>query len=210
MNARNILAGLGIGGAGAGLMGMFGGGFNNPAEGGMGYLGQIPDAISPYYQPYINAGKNALPQLQSEYGNLISNPGGKLNEMGAGFHESPGFKFALQQALQGANHASAAGGMAGSPQNQQQNMELATQLGNQDYYNYLNQAKGLYGEGLQGMGGIANMGYGAGKSLSDQIAQMLASQSSLGYLGKLAENQNQASNTGNLFGGIGSLLAAFL
>ncbi len=208
MNVRNFGLASGLGGIGAGLGSMFFGD-NNPADAGMKYLDQIPGAVSPYYQPYINAGNQALPQLQSQYGNLLNDPGGMLNKIGGGFQQSPGFKFALDQALQGAGHSAAAGGMAGSPQAQQQAMQIATQLGNQDYYNWLNQATGMYGQGLQGMGGLANMGFNASKGMSDQIAQALAAKSQLGYAGQAAQNQAQGSAFGNILGGIGTL-AAFL
>jgi hypothetical protein len=195
----------GLGGIASGLFG----GNNNPADAGMDYLKQIPGTISPYYQPYMNAGNEALPRLQNQYSNLLNDPGGMLNKIGAGYQQSPGFKFALQQALQGAQHQAAAGGMAGSPQAQQQGMELATQIGNQDYYNWLGKAEGLYGAGLQGMGGISNMGFNASQSLAEQIAQALAAQSQLGYAGKAAENQAQGSSFGNILGGAATL-AAFL
>lgn len=201
---RNLGIGLGAGGIGSGLAGLFAG---NPADDAMKYLKQIPGAIGGYYNPYIQAGREALPQLQGQYGNLINDPGGMLNKIGGGFQQSPGFKFALDQALQGSGHAAAAGGMAGSPQHEQQNMQLATQLGNQDYYNWLNQATGMYGTGLQGLGGIANLGFNASTGMADQIAQALAAQSQLGYAGKAAQNQGRGSAFGNILGGLGSLAA---
>lgn len=197
----------GLGGIASGLGGLFGG--DNPADAGMKYLDQIPGAVSPYYQPYMDAGKWALPQLQDQYGKLVNDPGGMINNIGSKFQQSPGFKFALDQALQGAGHSAAAGGMAGSPQAQQQAMQIATQLGNQDYYNWLGQATGMYGQGLQGMGGMANMGFNASNNMANQMAQALAAKSQLGYAGQAAQNQAQGSAFGNIMGGIGTL-AAFL
>jgi len=110
-----------------------------------------------------------------------------LSKSGNSFHESPGFKFALQQALQGAGHAAAAGGMAGSPQHEQQNMGLATDLANQDYYNYMQGATGLYGQGLSGMQGLSQQGQQAGQSLADQIAQSLGQKAQYDYEGQAEE-----------------------
>jgi hypothetical protein len=204
---NDIGQGMGAGSIGAGLWGLFGND-SNPANGAQGYLSQIPGAISPYYNPYINAGSGALSNLQGQYGNLLNNPGGMLNQIGSSYHQSPGFQFALQQALQGSGHAAAAGGMAGSPQHEQQNMQLATNIGNQDYYNFLNPAIGLYGQGLQGEQGLATMGFGAATNMSDQIAQALANQAGLSYAGKAAQNQSQGSAFSNIFGGLG-MLGAF-
>lgn len=208
-NAKNFGMTAGLGGIGAGIGGMFGSGSQNPADAGMKYLDQIPGAIQGYQQPYMDAGQHALGNLSGQYDQLLNDPGGKLNQIGGGFHQSPGFQFALQQALGGSGHAAAAGGMAGSPQHEQQNMGIATQMGNQDYYNWLGQATGLYGQGLSGSQGMAQMGQNSAMNMSDQIAQMLAAKSQLGYNGAANQNQSMASNFGNLAGGAATL-AAFL
>lgn len=196
----------GYGSLGGGLAGMF---FNggNPAHDAMGQLNQIPGAISPYLSPYFNAGTGVLPQLGNQFNRLATNPGARMNAIGQNFQQSPGFQFSLQQALQGADHAAAAGGMAGSPQHEQQNMQIATQMGNQDYYNWLHDALGLYGTGLSGEQNMAQMGMGAGQSLADQIAQMLSAKSQLSYAGKANQNESTGGAFGNILGGLGSLAA---
>jgi hypothetical protein len=184
-------------------MGLFDFLYDDPSKDANKYLEKLPGTVSPYYTPYTQAGQRQLPGLESQYGELVNNPGGKLNEIGAGFHESPGFQFALKQALSGAGHAAAAGGMAGSPQHEQQNMEIATQLGNQDYYDWLNPAVGMYNEGLQGSQGL----YNTSASLSDALAKLLGgnleSKASNAYAG--AANRN-SMNLGTLgaFAGLGS------
>lgn len=181
--------------------------YKNPADAASQYYQQIPGQTNQYYQPYFEAGKNQLPGLTEQYGQLMNDPGGKLNQIGGGFQQSPGFKFALEQALGGSGHAAAAGGMAGSPQHEQQNMELATQLGNQDYNNWLQQATGLYGQGLTGGQNMANQGQQAGQSQADMIAQALAQQGNLGYAGQQNKNQNNANIWGGIGKGIGALSA---
>lgn len=180
-------------------------GYSNPSDAAMPYLNQIPGATSQYMMPYYNDGRQVMPQLQGQYNQLTSNPGGKLNDIGQNFQQSPGFNFALQRALQGSNHAAAAGGMAGSPQNQEQNMQIATDMANQDYNNWMRNSLGLYGMGLSGDQDIAHMGFGAGKDMSDMIAHTLAQQANLAYAGKQNENQEKSSFWGNLFGGLGAV-----
>lgn len=190
-----------------------GGGYQNPAPYGQQYLSQIPGATGGYFNPYINAGQQTIPGLQAQYGNLTNNPGGVLNSIGAGYQQSPGFKFALDQALGGSDRAAAGGGMVGSPMHQQQNMELATNLANQDYNNWLGKATGLYGAGLQGQQGLYAGGLQAGGSMADMISQALAAQGQMAYTGQQNQNQMNASKRNsnmNLFGqGIGAL-GAFL
>lgn len=184
--------GAGIGGIGAGIGSMLFGGNKNPADAGMKYLDQIPDALKGYYQPYIQGGQDIMQHPEQA--------GQNINQIGSQYQQSPGFKFALQQALQGAGHAAAAGGMAGSPQHEQQNMGIATQLGNQDYYNWLNPAMDMYNQ-------TANRGFQGSSSMADQIAQTLAAKSQLGYQGQANKNQQQGSQWGDILGGLGSLAA---
>ena len=178
-----------------GVMGLFGHN-NDPSKEANKYISQIPDKTRPYYQPYIDAGTNQLGINQDEYNKLINDPGSKFNDIGQSFHESPGFKFAMQQALQGSGNAAAAGGMAGSPQHEQQNMQLANDLANQDYYHYMQGATDLYGKGLNGGQHITDQGQSAANSYADTLASTLGAQGQLAYEGNDAKNRqkNQANS----------------
>ena len=87
-NWANWMTAGGAGMAGAGLGAMMGK-YKNPADAGIGYMDQMPGEISKYLDPYINAGKNALPGLQDQYGKLMNDPGGRLNEIGTGLSSIP-------------------------------------------------------------------------------------------------------------------------
>lgn len=190
---------------GAGIAGLLFPG-KNPADVANPFIAGIPDAVKQYLNPYMSAGGQAMGDLQKQYGGLINDPGGMLNKIGAGYQQSPGFKFALEQALGGANRAAAAGGMAGSPMAMQENQRVATGLANQDYNNWLGQATGMYGQGLQGLQGINAMGYGASNSMANAIAQAMAQQAAYKYQGQAAKNQQQSGAWGDIFGGFASLL----
>lgn len=189
------------------LSNFFGGG-KNPADAAMPFLNQIPGQTNQFYQPYFNAGTNALPQLQQQYSGLTSDPGAMMNQFGQSYQQSPGLNFAIQQALGASGNAAAAGGMAGSPQHEQQNMQLANDIASQDYNNWMNNALGLYGAGLQGQQGLANMGQQAGQSNADMIAQTLAQQGNLAFQGQAQKNKNQNSAIGSLFGLAGAAMGA--
>lgn len=225
---------FGAGGLGAGLAGMMGGGGDNPYDAASKYYDQVPGAIKPYFQPYIGAGQDAMGKLQGQYGNLLGNyggiqgqynqlmndPNGMMNKIGSGYQKSPGFDWQMNQGMNAANNAAAAGGMAGSPQHQQQASTMATGLANQDYYNYMNHALGMYGmglqgnqglynQGLQGMQGMNQMGYDASNQLAGGLANSLMNQGNLAYSGQAAQNQAQGSQWGDIMGGL-STLAMFL
>lgn len=224
-----------FGGLAGGLAGLFGGdNYQNPADSAAPYYNKIPGSIQPYFQPYINAGQNATgdlsgrlaqmtklyPQLAGQFSQLMNNPGGFINKMGAGYQQSPGYQFQTNQALNAANRASAAGGMAGSPQEQQQIAGVTNQLANQDFNQYLGHVLNTYGQGLGGLSGLFDKGLqgeqylaGLGGDMAghygDDLANTLMSQGNLAYAG--TQNQNQADQSwwgnlgGMITGGLGML-----
>jgi hypothetical protein len=207
----------------------------------MPYLNQIPGYLQGQYNPYIQQGQGAYNQLapqyqqllagggnlQNEYNSLAQNPGGALNAIGQNFHQSPGYQFNVNQATQAANNAAAAGGMAGSPQEQQNLATTVSGLANQNYNTYLDQATGLLGAGLQGQQNMYNQGlageqafqqqgYDANNELAQSVANNLMSEGNLAYQGANSQNQfNQMQgmaqaglNSGamsSIFGGLGAL-----
>lgn len=177
-------------------LGLFGGGnsWTNPADAAMPYLDQIKGQMSKYLDPYFNAGKSALDMTQGQYGKLINDPTFMMNQIGKGYQASPGYQWQVGQATNAANNAAQAGGMVGSPQEQQELAGTVNGLANQDYYNYLNQALGQYQQGLGGMQDISHMGLNAGTSMAENLAQMLMSMANMSYAG--AQNSNMHGGGG--------------
>ncbi len=174
------------------------------------YLKEIPGMIKPYYDPYINAGNKAINPLQEQYSNLMNDPTQKYNQIAGGYNHSPGFDFSMKQALGAANNAAAAGGMAGSPQHQQQAMEMATGLSNQDFGNYMQNALGMYGQGLNGMENTVNRGYGASNEYANSVAQNQMNRANLSYAGQNNQNQQKGGMWGNVLGFAGNAAKNFI
>lgn len=185
-----------------GLFDIFGGGGKDPSKEANKYLNKIPGMAQQQYNPYINAGQRQLPGLEEQYAMMMGNPGDFINKMGEGYKQSPGFDFALKQALQGSSNAMAAGGMAGSPMHEQQNMELATGLANQDYNNWLQTALGQHTQGLAGSQGLYQGGMNASDALARMLADTYGSQASNAYSGAQSGNNAMMGALGAL-GGIG-------
>lgn len=190
---------LGGGMIGAGLLGNA---FSNknPAKGAMKYLNQVPGVAQSYYDPYINAGKNALPTLQQQLQSLISNPTALMKMIGSQYQQSPGYQFEVDQATKAANQAAAAGGMAGSPAEQQALAEVIQGISSRDYNNFLNQGIGLYNQGLAGEEGINEMGYKATNNLVQQIIDSILSKAKLSYAGQVNKNESSGGIFGPLLG----------
>ena len=208
--------GAGLGGLLAPMFGTMG----NPMEAANpymsqanNYLGQTPNYVHQYLDPYVQAGQGAMGNLQSQYQNLMNDPNSMLAKMGAGYKESPGYQRNVEEATRAAQHAANAGGYAGGPQQQAEMAKSIGGIASQDYNQYLNNVMGLYGQGLQGMGGINQMGYGAAGGATNTLADMLKNQAQnaqaqaqLAYENQITKNQEQ----GGMFSGIGGLLGGAL
>jgi hypothetical protein len=180
--------------------------YSNPANAAMPYLQQIPGTITPYFQPYIDAGGDSLNTLIKQYQTLLNNPGQVINSAGAGYQQSPGYQYQYNQGINGANAAAAAGGTLGTPEHQQEAASMSSNLANQDYQKYLQQALDLYGQGLKGEQGINHMGFNASTDLAKSLASNLQSEATLGYTGQ--SGQNMANS--QMIGLLASVLGGFL
>ncbi len=188
--------------------------YQNPADSGMQYLDKVPDILKQYYNPYIKSGQDASKTLQNQYGQMINDPNAIYNKISSGYTQSPGYQFKLSQALMAGDNAAAAGGMAGSPMHQQQNMQLASDISSQDFNNWLSQVLGVYGQGIAGEEGFNKMGYDSSTELGTDLAKNYGNEAELAYKGTGAQNEyNQAKYKSNSdFWGtlLGSAAGAFM
>lgn len=196
-----------LGGMGAGLGGLLSpmlGGQQNAFNEANPYLQQMQQGTDKYMNPYINAGHGAMGTLMDQYRNLLGNPGDLMNRLGAGYKQSPGYQYNIDEATRASNNAAAAGGFIGSPQQQAQLGKQIGGMASQDYNQYLNNTLGLYGQGLTGMGNMNQMGFNASTQGMNSLNDMLKAQASLAYAN--ANNQNQSQ--GGFMSGLGGLLGA--
>lgn len=173
----------------------------NPADSANNYLNKIPDETKPYYDPYINAGKESLDTLKDQYGQMTNNPGEFYNKIGAGYKESPGYQAALRQALSGANNAAAMGGGGGlgSPGAINNSAQAAGDVANQDFEKYINHVLGLHTEGLGGQQTLETQGQNAGADYASMLAQLRNAQANNAFNATSGENQQRGQNWQNIF-----------
>ena len=171
-----------------------------------GTLSRLQSQLPQYFEPYMQAGMSQLPQMESQYGQLMTDPGSKLNEIGGSYHQSPGFQFSVDQATQAANRAGATSGMAGSPAEQASLAKTVTGLSDQDYNQYLSHALGLYQQGLSGAGSLYGTGFNASKSLGEDLSSLGESQASL----ERAQEEGKQSGIAGLMGLGGSIFSSYM
>jgi hypothetical protein len=184
----------------------FSGLFKNPADSAMPYMSNIPGMIKPIYDPYMDAGKQSLATLMGQYGSLINDPNKIMNMLSSGYKQSPGYQFQMNQGMNAANNAAAAGGMIGTPSHQNQSASIASNLANQDFMNYLGSMMGLYDKGLGGMGEINKMGYGASNEYGNTLGNNQLNMANMAYLGRANQNSSNSNLFNNLLGLGGSVL----
>lgn len=160
--------------------GLFGGGSNAPNE-AMNYYNNIPGVVKPYFDPYINAGQNQLPNYQNTVNNMLSDPTGFINSIMDTYYESPQYQFEKGQAITSADNAAALGGTLGTGAHQGQVADYVRQLSSEDQQRYLQNTLGVQNTGLQGSQNLISGGYNAGNTLSQILAQNQRDLGSLGY-----------------------------
>jgi hypothetical protein len=180
--------------------------YQNPANAAMPFLQQQMGQVSPYYQPFIDTGNNAMNQY-FQNAQQLATPGGAsniYNQIGQGFSMNPGQTQAMTNATTQANQAAAAGGMAGTPSEQ---LAVANQINNMsysDFNDYMNQALGLYGMGNQNLGDLTHLGYGASNQLGEDWMKNLSEMAGLSYAGASNENKLKAQQAQQMSGLLGT------
>lgn len=173
------------------------------------YLSQIPGQMGGYMDPYIQAGKQGIGTLEEQYNKLLQDPTALMTQIGSRFKASPGYQYNVDEATRAANQAASAGGMAGSPAEQQELAGRVTGMASQDYGRFMDRALNLYGTGLSGWGGLERGGQQASQQMSENMARYLESKAKEKY----AQTQTGDEQRGGLVGditGIGAGLAPLL
>jgi hypothetical protein len=188
------------------------GGYEDPTVDAMETLQQIPGMLEQYYDPYIQGGLPAFQQL-GQQGQQMGTPTGAtdaLNQMIQSYQTSPYQQYLQDQALQYSNQAAAAGGRAGIPTEQAAVAQQIADISQQGLNDYLRQALGLYGTGLNTLGGVSQTGYGASTGLASDLGSNLMTQANLQYSGALGEQAAREAAEQRGGGLIGSLVGGGL
>ncbi len=181
-------------------MGLFSKSSSKPYKAAAKYLDKIEPMLQEYYSPYVEAGQRAMPTLEEQYAMLMGDPGALYNQLASGFQTTPGYEFQLQQGMNAASQAAAAGGMAGTPAHMQQSMGYAQGLANQQFNDYMSKMLGMYGQGLSGTQGMFSTGYGATNQLAGGLESLYANQANLAMSKEAAKQQQMADLLGGWFG----------
>jgi hypothetical protein len=196
---------------------LFGGGgdSNSPMNSANQYLNQIPGVAHEGYDPYVNAGRDASGKTKTAYEGLMDDPTGFINKLMEGYKPSEGYQFQKEQLTKELGNSAAAGGIAGTPQDQMNQGEGIQKLLSGDMQQFLQNVLGRYDTGLKGEEGIATRGYDASGKLTDALGGALNQQGGLAFQNQQQKNQNKndlwsmfgkalGAGAGSFFGPIGT------
>lgn len=179
---------------------LFGGG--NAGGAAKGYLDQIPGVAHEGYDPYVNAGKDASGKTKSTYESLMDDPTGFINKLMEGYQPSEGYNFQKEQLTKELGNTAAAGGIAGTPQDQMNQGAGVQKLLSGDMQKFLENVLGVFNTGVKGEEGIAERGYDASGKLTDTLGGALNQQGGLAF----NQEQNSQKNKQDLWNMFGKAL----
>lgn len=181
------------------LSDLFGGGNKDPMKDANQYLNQIPGVGHQGYDPYVNAGLDASGKTKGQYESLINDPTGFINKLMQSYAPSEGYQFQKGQLTKELGNTAAAGGVAGTPMDQMNQAQGIQGLLGKDMQQFLQNALGVYGKGLEGEEGIAGRGFDASKNLTDLLGGALNQQGTMAFQNAQQQNKDRTDKW-NTFG----------
>jgi hypothetical protein len=134
--------------------------------------------------------------LQNQYSQMMQNPNDVISRLGQGYQKSPGYDWRMKQGQSAINNANAAGGMLGTPQHEQQAGQLAGDLANNDFQQYMDRNMNVMNQGIQGNQNFFNQGVQGNQNLFNQGQQGNQNFYNTGLQGQSGLNtQGQAAST---------------
>jgi len=175
--------------------GLFGGG-SNPYDSEIDTYNKFPG----HAMPYMHNGEWASGAYRGAISNFLKNDGVDYeNNVMSQYQESPWAKYQTGELTNAANKAAAAGGYAGTPQEQEALAGKLQGLISQDQQKFYNNAKQPYEFGTQQAGNQAGQGLQANSQYWNYLKAL--AQAQMGQQGWNSANRG----LGGFLGGIGNL-----
>lgn len=146
--------------------------------------------------PFLEAGKGAIPQFQ-EWLNGMKDPSGFINNLMGKYSESPWAKYQQEQALRASGNMGSASGMGGSTPMAQFNQQNARDISSQDMDKWLQNVLGIntqYGAGQNSL-------IQGGQHAADSIGSLLNSFGTNIAKARFGEESEKNQNRNNIWGG---------
>lgn len=177
-------------------------GLGTYSSGGSDIFGSLINGLTGNSQMSQNVGQARASSTTNPY---------NTNTIGAGYTQSPGYQYQLGQAESGVADSAAARGGLLSGQNQLDTASTASNLANQDYYQYVNNQQSALGANfsneLSSTGALTSasgLGESAGQSIMQGYSGLSGAAPSAYASSANAAGNLESSGINGLMGGIGS------
>ena len=141
---------------------------DNPANAAMPWQQKALDTQN----YYVHQGQGAGNQLNQQYSGMAQDPNAHYNDIMKNYTQSDSYKQKLQEGLGAAGNSAAAGGMRGSPMDQDYSGRLAAHLQGEDMQSWYNNLMGIETRGQAGQQHIADQGFNAAGNQANQYNNM--------------------------------------
>ena len=168
-----------------------GGGGSNPAEAGTPYYNQAKEAIGEGYNKYIGQGDEAYKVLSDIFKQYTSNPEEVINKIMGNYKPSEGYQYKLNQGLNTARNAAAAGGYVGNPDDIGHQVDIEGRLMSDDMQQWLNNVLGIKNQGIAGQGEFYNKGYQASTGKASDLANIFGTEATNAISGAREQKTQQ-------------------
>jgi hypothetical protein len=199
---------------------------NNPADPAQGPLNEAKDVVSNGYNPYIQQGMDAYNTNKGPLDKMTSDPSGFINELMKNYQQSGDFDLRRKEMMKTAGASAAAGGYRGNYDDVMNQTHLTDSLLGDDMQKWLGNVLGRQDAGIAGNQHIYDQGFNANTNKTNDLANILGTQSTLNFQGQANKNQSfndvlksilggAATIGGSIFGGpiggaIGTALGSYL
>lgn len=167
------------------------GGDQSPMDAANKSLNQIPGVAHEGYDPYVSAGMYASGKTKNRYEDLMNDPTGFINKLIEGYKPSEGYNYQKELLQRDLGNTAAAGGIAGTPLDQENQGQGIQKLLSGDMQQFLQNVLGEFHTGLKGEEGIAGRGFNASKELTDILGGALNQQGGLAFQNGQQKTQNK-------------------
>lgn len=168
--ASNAVNWMTAGGAGA-YDHLFGGDSGAPYDAAMEQYKKYGQQAQETQQPYLDAGKGAIPDYQN-WLKTQQDPSGFINHLMTQYQQSPYSQYLQQQSMLAGQNAGSASGMTGSTPLMLQMQQNAGNISSQDMQKWLAEVLGIntnYGQGQQN---LMQAGQNSANSLTNMYGDM--------------------------------------
>lgn len=174
------------------------------------YLSQIPGMERKELGPFIEPGKTAGPILSEQFGQMAQDPTSIINAIMGQYQPSQGYQFEKGELQRALSNTAAAGGMRGTPFEQEQQGKLVQGLLSQDMQDWLRNVLGVQQAGLAGEQGLFGTGAGVAQGMASDLANVLGQQAQYAFQGNQARQQRGSDLLSGVLGLAGNVLGGFL